>query len=320
MGRFGAVGVVLVAVGSWACRTQPLNEVVPPTPSNLRWVEKAPIGGAGGWTDGKSTFVDVRRSLDGGKTWSVTSTDVSPTSPLLGMWGRSTSDLLVVHGATNGIVAYRSTNGDGSQWAAVPGPSNATFTTMSGFGDGTVVIAGTRLVGGGIVAVKRPSSTEFVDTGLMLSQRPSSICGTDAGGPIFVAVNEARRGAVIKLAGVGGAQSTVFKARGELYGLWCSSSARDVYVVGGGGFAARSRDGGATWTEEATPAKKDLFSVWGASPDVLWAVGDGGAIVRRTASGWSMDTSPTTQQVQAVWGRSSSDVWAVTQSSVLHLE
>ncbi len=75
-----------------------------------------------------------------------------------------------------------------------------------------------------------------------------------------------------------------------------------------------------TWCVESSPAGTSrIVGVWAASPDDVFAVGDGGLILRRTNDIWTTMTSGTTSNLLAVWGVSSSDVWACGASqTVLH--
>jgi hypothetical protein len=57
--------------------------------------------------------------------------------------------------------------------------------------------------------------------------------------------------------------------------------------------------------------------VWVAAPDDVFAVGDGGVILHRDATGWSSMTSPTTRPLYGVKGTSGHDVFAVGYGNVL---
>jgi len=64
-----------------------------------------------------------------------------------------------------------------------------------------------------------------------------------------------------------------------------------------------------TWCQEAAPVTSRLYSVWAASADDVFAVGDAGVILRRVGGVWTQMTSPTPNNLRGVWGLSSSDVW-----------
>jgi photosystem II stability/assembly factor-like uncharacterized protein len=307
--------VALSCVANSGCRSRVVEEITPPTPSNLKSVKKNGPGGSGGWTDGKTVFVGINRSSDVGKTWTQGATEISPSSLFLAMWGRAANDVFVAHGATTGVVAFHSR--DGNSWSPVRGPSNTTFGYVSGFPDGTTVLLGTRLVGDGSIAIKRPNESEFSDSGTTVLGHPYALC--TMGDAIYVVSNASKRGNVVKIGmPLVGTPKRVLEVERELYGIWCGNN--QIVAVGGRGLAVRSTDNGQSWVEEQAPSTRDLFSIWGPSGDALWAVGDGGAIVKRTRAGWVAESSPTSQQLQAVWGASSSDVWAAGQSTVLHLE
>jgi hypothetical protein len=65
-----------------------------------------------------------------------------------------------------------------------------------------------------------------------------------------------------------------------------------------------------TWCQETSPTTNRLHGVWAASANDVFAVGDGGTILRRVSGTWTTMTSPTTNNLRGVWGLSSSDVWA----------
>ncbi|HEX8113386.1 MAG TPA: hypothetical protein VF516_36905 [Kofleriaceae bacterium] len=65
-----------------------------------------------------------------------------------------------------------------------------------------------------------------------------------------------------------------------------------------------------TWCQETSPTANRLHGVWAASASDVFAVGDGGKILRRVNGTWTQMTSPTTNNLRGVWGLSSSDVWA----------
>lgn len=78
-----------------------------------------------------------------------------------------------------------------------------------------------------------------------------------------------------------------------------------------------------TWCTESTPADTTitLHDVWAASADAVFAVGDGGTILRRSANEWVALPSGTTASIRDVHGTSPSNVWAVGGGgTVLHYD
>ncbi len=59
------------------------------------------------------------------------------------------------------------------------------------------------------------------------------------------------------------------------------------------GVVLRTTDGGATWTEQAIPGSARLLALAAVSPQVCWAAGVSGAIVRTVDTAtWQMVTPP----------------------------
>ena len=101
-----------------------------------------------------------------------------------------------------------------------------------------------------------------------------------------------------------------------------------LVAVGNDGAVLRSDDGSA-WTSDAPVTDQDLWGVWGASPDDVWAVGgdsDGGAatILRDTGSGFEPFVVPDLERPGVdvffkVWGSDADDAYIVGQNgAVLH--
>jgi hypothetical protein len=99
-----------------------------------------------------------------------------------------------------------------------------------------------------------------------------------------------------------------------------------AYAVGEGGTILRYD--GADWQTESTTVTEDLWGVWGASPDELWAVGGRGraagqaTLLRRDAQGWRAVPVPELERpgVHAffkVWGTGPDDVVVVGQRGAI---
>lgn len=102
----------------------------------------------------------------------------------------------------------------------------------------------------------------------------------------------------------------------------------DVTFVGDGGTVLHYD--GSSFTPQPTPTNQNLWGVWGASPDDLWAVGGNGrmpgdqVILRYDGSAWTELASPMLEKpgVSAyfkVWGTGPDDVYIVgSRGVVLH--
>jgi hypothetical protein len=76
------------------------------------------------------------------------------------------------------------------------------------------------------------------------------------------------------------------------------------------------------WCKETAPAAGVLLgAVWAASTGDVFAVGDGGTILRRTNNVWTAMQSNSTANLRGVWAANSSDVWAVgAAGATLHYD
>lgn len=107
-----------------------------------------------------------------------------------------------------------------------------------------------------------------------------------------------------------------------------ATSATDVTIVGQEGTIVHFD--GSVWTKTDAPRDQNLWGVWGASSDDLWAVGgnarsDGDAtILRYDGTSWTEVTIPELQKANVraffkVWGTSADNVYMVGQNgAVLH--
>lgn len=73
-------------------------------------------------------------------------------------------------------------------------------------------------------------------------------------------------------------------------------------AVGAGGFITATSDGGNTWSLETSGTTHNLYGVFVASPWNAWAVGDGGTILASSGglSTWSSQASPTTATLRSI--------------------
>lgn len=100
----------------------------------------------------------------------------------------------------------------------------------------------------------------------------------------------------------------------------------DVMFVGNGGTAVHYDGDG--FTSLDTPTEEDLWGVWGAGPDDMWAVGGRGngenqaTILHYDGVAWTKSSTPTLSRPSVfayfkVWGTASDDVYAVGQRGTL---
>jgi hypothetical protein len=63
-----------------------------------------------------------------------------------------------------------------------------------------------------------------------------------------------------------------------------------------------------------------LLDIWGASATNVFAVGDGGRIVRFNGTAWTPMTSPTPRNLARISGTSANDIWALGDSVLVHFD
>jgi hypothetical protein len=72
-----------------------------------------------------------------------------------------------------------------------------------------------------------------------------------------------------------------------------------------------------TWSIEPSPTTMALRSVWTAGRGWTWAVGEAGTILRRNGNHWTTTASPTTNSLTGVWASAPSDAWAVGGGTIV---
>lgn len=65
-----------------------------------------------------------------------------------------------------------------------------------------------------------------------------------------------------------------------------------------------------TWVQQDSVGQ-NLFKLWGADANNLWAVGSAGRIRKYNGSTWADQTSNTTENLIGIWGSSSTNIWAI---------
>jgi hypothetical protein len=77
------------------------------------------------------------------------------------------------------------------------------------------------------------------------------------------------------------------------------------------------RRSGGVWTEMTSGTSFNLRGVWAASASNAWAVGSGGTILRFDGTSWA-PVGGVTSDLEAVWGSSATDVWLAGSGTVWH--
>ncbi len=105
-------------------------------------------------------------------------------------------------------------------------------------------------------------------------------------------------------------------------------AADDIFAVGRLGTVLHWD--GTAWTPMDTPTTSDLWGVWGAAPDDLWAVGGSGmmgdapVVLHYDGTAWTNADLPTLARPNVsafykVWGTAADDVWMVGKNgAILH--
>lgn len=112
---------------------------------------------------------------------------------------------------------------------------------------------------------------------------------------------------------------------------WAMPFASDDVIVVGNAGTVLVWDG-ASFTREESGTTENLWGVWGASRDDVWAVGGSGfegsapTVIHFDGTSWSPATLPAIERANVfaffkVWGSSADDVWVVGQRGVvLHFD
>jgi hypothetical protein len=85
-----------------------------------------------------------------------------------------------------------------------------------------------------------------------------------------------------------------------LFGVWSSTAGADMIAVGLGGAVFRRARGNSTFELEDSPARDDLYAVYGISEDRIWAVGANGAILEWNGLEWRAVPSGTAQDLYSI--------------------
>jgi hypothetical protein len=135
-------------------------------------------------------------------------------------------------------------------------------------------------------------------------------------------------GAPAASASIAGCAAEALPAGTSLTGVWIGP-AGEVWVAGDDGFVGRrlaDGTGAGAWSWCRPGPAVDLHAIWGAAGDDIWAVGDGGTILRWNGATWvkvTDDGSPAPGDLHDVWGETAGSkygpesVWVVGDAGVV---
>jgi hypothetical protein len=104
-------------------------------------------------------------------------------------------------------------------------------------------------------------------------------------------------------------------ACGAPNGVIPDASNVDVDATPGDAMSSCPRD---QWCVEAAPVTGTLLhAVWAVTAGEVFAVGDGGTILRRRDGAWTVMESGTTANLRGVWAASATDAWAVGEAGTV---
>jgi hypothetical protein len=87
-----------------------------------------------------------------------------------------------------------------------------------------------------------------------------------------------------------------------LFAVWSATVGADLWAVGLGGSIYRRPGGDQAWVEEPSPAQQDLYALWGAGADDVYAVGARGTILHFDGVSWRGVPSSTARDLFSVDG------------------
>lgn len=87
-----------------------------------------------------------------------------------------------------------------------------------------------------------------------------------------------------------------------LFGVWSSTAGADLYAVGLAGSIYRRPAGEDRFELIDVPVPSDLYAIYGASPDRIWAVGGNGTIVEWNGEEWRGVPSGTSSDLYSIHG------------------
>jgi hypothetical protein len=75
--------------------------------------------------------------------------------------------------------------------------------------------------------------------------------------------------------------------------------------------------GGLAWSQVQSGTAYNLYAMWGAAGNDVWAVGEAGTALHWNQGSWVSTDTPSGMILRGVWGSRASDVWAVGSSGAI---
>lgn len=230
--------------------TQPLYDVA----TGLMLQELFAVGGSG----------TIVHTTDSGTTWGTLNSTTTQT--LYGVFTSSTSILAV---GTSGTMVGAAQFAENS-WSAKNTTATGTLHGIWDNGSGDVFVAG---ASGAIYHA--PDWVSFTPQTSGTSAFLYRMFGTSTNN-VFI-VGDA--GTILHTANGGSTWTPRTSGTTEtLLSIWCAAG--DCYAVGAIGTILHSIDAGVTWTPMSSGTTANLNGVWGDGAGVIYAVGDGGTVLR----------------------------------------
>lgn len=230
--------------------------------------------------------------------------ETESTRSVVGVWG-PTPDLLFAVNRGGEVLRYNGTNRLVDQLVGLGGVWNEPGGTpiIAGRAGGSIL----QLVGQTWTVQATPlSGDDFTDVWyhdqLVVASSPTAGIWASTDGPD------------------GPWSNVLVTNQNAVYGI--ASPAQRLLAVGDRIFGSTD---GVTWSLELSPNLPNngsLHDVW-IAPDgsTAFAVGDGGALFRKTGTTWAAIPSPTTTRLNAVWGSAANDVFAAGNlGTMLHFD
>ena len=210
-----------------------------------------------------------------------------------GVWGSSSTDVYAVGAVFDQISHALIARFDGTRWTAVPLATNndRVLEDVHGTSASDVYAVG------------------FIDLSQSLRRRP----GTPS---LRVGARQGSFGLILHYNGTSWSEFTPSEPDVLFNGVW-SNAPNDVFAVGGrGSTGVIYHFDGTTRTPMAVPSTGELFEIWGAAANNVYAAG-ARAILHYDGVSWSVVQS-VPERLRGIWGNSPADVFAVGSAGAIY--